>query len=104
MVGRKQRPVITIVSGAGGSGNGWLASGRSNNGATGRTGTISACRGPDCTIEQQPSAQLCSYRLTPASRDVGSDPDAFAVVFCFTGRVCVDRVERRPMDQHCRRQ
>jgi hypothetical protein len=72
-------PWIIIASGGGGSGSGSVrVSASTNNGAAARTGTISVA-GQTVTIEQQASAQLCSYRLTPASRDVGSDPDAFAV-------------------------
>jgi all-beta uncharacterized protein/BACON domain-containing protein len=70
---------ITIASGGAGSGSGSVrVSVSTNNGASARTGMISVA-GQSVTIEQQAAAQLCSYRLTPASRDVGPDPDAFAV-------------------------
>jgi len=70
---------ISIASGGAGSGSGSVrVSVRANNGAAPRTGTISVA-GQTITIDQQASAQPCTYRLTPASRDVGADPDAFAV-------------------------
>lgn len=72
-------PWITIASGSAGSGSGSVrVSASPNNGATARTGTINVA-GQTVTIAQQASTQLCSYQLTPASRDVGSDPFAFAV-------------------------
>jgi hypothetical protein len=50
----------------------------SNNGAA-RTATVTVA-GQTITIEQQAlPAPTCSYRLTPASRSVGADPDTFAV-------------------------
>jgi hypothetical protein len=70
---------ISIASGGAGSGSGSVrVSVSANNGAAARTGTISVA-GQTVTIEQQARPQPCTYRLTPASRDVGADPDAFAV-------------------------
>ena len=70
---------ITIVSGAGGSSSGSVRLSVSPNSGAARAGTVSIAN-QTITIEQQARpAPACSYRLTPASRAVGADPDAFAV-------------------------
>lgn len=69
----------TIVSGAAGSGSGAVRVSVGSNTGAARTATVTVA-GQTITIEQQARpVPTCSYRMTPASRSVGADPDAFAV-------------------------